>query len=263
MLIAFGVLKEGLILMNVSLMMWSLFVSIKKVNSCPCNTFGSCNDCVQRSRGDCVWCTDKRDCVATNATNGCLAAHNCPCDSNKECLTCQEDDGCAWCTADAKCIVKAQGANCTGPLAHTCPKTICQDHLECDGCKSKMGCKWCSKQGACKPANDEYEDCITPLSCSYYCALFDNCDTCNAKGGCGWCAGSKSCVNLGESTCLIAHTCPIHTKKEKKAGFDGGSFVGGMFLVIGLVGLGVVGYLIYRWKFSQRANYTELTVNKS
>jgi len=43
-----------------------------------------------------------------------------------------------------------------------------------------------------------------------------------------------------------------------KGGFDGGAFVGGMFLVIGLIVLGVLAFIIYRWKTGKKILYTEL-----
>jgi hypothetical protein len=43
-----------------------------------------------------------------------------------------------------------------------------------------------------------------------------------------------------------------------KCGFDGGSFVGGMFLVIGLIVVGGAAYLFYRWKTGRKILYTEL-----
>jgi len=207
----------------------------------------------------------KKTCASVTNPGPCLQAHTCPCDTNKDCGTCQEDDGCAWCTMDAKCIASTGGA-CSGPLAHTCPQTICQDHLDCDTCHNKDGCKWCSNLGACKPNNAAYGDCAIPLSCSSYCEKFKDCDVCNVKSGCGWCTHTSTCVNLAQTECAINHLCPAPStpsKSSKKKGFDAGSFVGGMFLVIGLVGIGVIGFFVYKWKFSQRASYQELTVNKS
>jgi len=59
---------------------------------------------------------------------------------------------------------------------------------------------------------------------------------------------------------FFAHGCsptpfnkPTHCKS-----FDGGSFVGGMFLVIGLLILGVGGFMFYRYKTGKKVLYQEL-----
>jgi len=44
----------------------------------------------------------------------------------------------------------------------------------------------------------------------------------------------------------------------QQCGFDGGAFVGGMFLVIGLIVLAVLAFLFYRWKTGKKLLYTEL-----
>jgi hypothetical protein len=72
--------------------------------------------------------------------------------------------------------------------------------------------------------------------------------------GCGWCEASSACVDSDKSSCLLAHSC----SDNGKCGFDGGAFVGGMFLGIGLVAIGVGGYLFYRWKMGNKPAYSEL-----
>jgi len=59
--------------------------------------------------------------------------------------------------------------------------------------------------------------------------------------------------------CLITHTCgstPVPPAQE--CNFDGGAFVGGMFLVIGLIVLVVLAVIFYRWKTGKKVLYTEL-----
>jgi len=51
------------------------------------------------------------------------------------------------------------------------------------------------------------------------------------------------------------HTCG---PQNNQCGFDGGAFVGGMFLVIGIVLLAVGGWMFYRWKTGKKILYTEL-----
>jgi len=63
----------------------------------------------------------------------------------------------------------------------------------------------------------------------------------------------------GKCDTLIAHSCdPTPISPPQKCGFDGGSFVGGMFLVIGVIVVGGVAYLFYRWKTGRKILYTEL-----
>jgi hypothetical protein len=81
--------------------------------------------------------------------------------------------------------------------------------------------------------------------------------------GCGWCPSSpgSKCLDVDKSKCggLWAHSCqPTPIAPPQKCGFDGGSFVGGMFLVIGLIVVAGVAYLFYRWKTGRKILYTEL-----
>jgi len=56
---------------------------------------------------------------------------------------------------------------------------------------------------------------------------------------------------------LLSHSCKA--TPAEKCGFDGGAFVGGMFLGIGLIAIGIGGYLFYRWKVGGgRGAYREL-----
>jgi len=54
---------------------------------------------------------------------------------------------------------------------------------------------------------------------------------------------------------MLAHTCD---GKEKSCGFDGGAFVGGMFLVIGLIAVGGGGYAFYRHRNGKKLSYNTL-----
>jgi hypothetical protein len=58
---------------------------------------------------------------------------------------------------------------------------------------------------------------------------------------------------------MFAHSCQsAPVIPPKTGGFDGGSFVGGMFLVIGIIVICGAGYLFYRWKTGRKILYTEL-----
>jgi len=71
-----------------------------------------------------------------------------------------------------------------------------------------------------------------------------------------WCDDTQYCVDEDRNTgCLVAHTC---VNSKPTCGFDGGAFVGGMFLIIGLMVLGGGGYAFYRYKNGQKTNYSTL-----
>jgi len=71
--------------------------------------------------------------------------------------------------------------------------------------------------------------------------------------GCNWCDDISLCVDSDKSTCNVALTCGYGS-----CGFDGGAFVGGMCLGIGLVAIGIGGFLFYRWRTGKKATYSEL-----
>jgi len=91
--------------------------------------------------------------------------------------------------------------------------------------------------------------------CSSVCAKISNCGNCAGTRGCGWCDDRKMCVGADQqfSNCFLSHSCP------ELSGFRAGSFIGGMFLVIGL---GVVGFgILYAYRYFQKskgADYAEV-----
>jgi hypothetical protein len=54
---------------------------------------------------------------------------------------------------------------------------------------------------------------------------------------------------------MFAHSC---SDSNGKCGFDGGAFVGGMFLGLGLCAIGIGGFLFYRFKMNKKPGYSEL-----
>jgi hypothetical protein len=61
------------------------------------------------------------------------------------------------------------------------------------------------------------------------------------------------------SSCPVAHLCgSTPLPPPQQCAFDGGAFVGGMFLVIGLIVLVVLAVIFYRWKTGKKLLYTEL-----
>jgi len=114
---------------------------------------------------------------------------------------------------------------------------------------------WCGDKQQCSPSGTE---CLLSHNCPNYCGTFSNCGDCSQAMGCGWCDDTGVCADVSESTCFFAHTCTSTKHESKKCGFNGGAFVGGMFFVIGLVVLGVGGYLFYRWRSGRKFDYREL-----
>jgi hypothetical protein len=130
-----------------------------------------------------------------------------------------------------------------------------------------VNCRWCGgNTRKCMSKNDVKDNCPMPaMTCEDTCKRIPTCSSCNAASGCGWCKGTDGgadrCLDVDKSTCptLWAHACaPTPVVPEKKCGFNGGSFVGGMFLVIGVIVVGGVAYLFYRWKTGRKILYTEL-----
>jgi len=118
---------------------------------------------------------------------------------------------------------------------------------------------WCEQTGTCQ--SKKFSKCNGPiaLSCPNYCHAFETCGTCNSKPGCGWCA-TGHCLDVDSETCgsLYVHACDPEPIIPTHCGFDAGAFVGGMFLVIGLIVLGVLAFIVYRWKTGNKILYTEL-----
>jgi len=68
-------------------------------------------------------------------------------------------------------------------------------------------------------------------------------------------------MDVDKATCgtIWLYSCdPTPIKPVPKCAFDGGAFVGGMFLVIGVIVLGAVAFIVYRWKTGRKILYTEL-----
>jgi len=239
--------------------------------NCPCNTNKNCDTCRSDTTNTCQWCQSLGACInqidsdacadpASNITSSCQSY----CKGNgHDCHVCNRLPGCTWC----KDLTGANANSCVDPLvsqchfiSHTC--AICGESAYCSDCVQKSGCVWCSNIQACRQRGAD-PGCIIPHqnSCDTYCNTATTCDTCGKRIGCGWCTSAQTCVDAATSSCATAHTCPSGGGGGavcKTCGFDGGSFVGGMFLVIGLIVLLVGGYLFFKWKTTRRVSYTEL-----
>lgn len=227
--------------------------------TCECDHYKSCQDC--RAVDGCHWCNRDGKCVDDSVTD-CPSALTCDlyCQSagSKSCTDCNNINGCTWCNNPGASECVATDVNHPECLiSHSCP--VCETSQDCDACTQRKDCKWCSDLEMCVAKTDPRK-CLTPSSgdCNAYCNIFsDNCDVCSSKKGCKFCGDTKKCYKTSDP-CLTAHTCPKEKSSSNKKGFDGGSFVGGMFLVIGVIGLGIAGFLFYRWQTGRGATYTEL-----
>jgi len=223
---------------------------VMPAHTCPCTSNTDCFSC--KTDYKCNWCDVTSSCMAIgNSTSGCAFSHTCNgfCSQYTSCDDCQTQNGCAWCGKLNTCV-QAETATCL--IAHTCPD--CVAHRLCGPCSDTGVCIWCSSTQLCMPVGT---DCTIADSCEAYCNAASSCQMCAKQVGCGWCADTASCEDMEVTGCLITHTCgaPIY---PSSCGFDGGAFVGGMFLVIGVVGLLIGIYVFYRWKTGRHISYSEL-----
>lgn len=270
-------------------------IGCKHEASCACDVFPSCSSCTEESRGDCYWCGQDNTCRKTGDDTCPFPRHTCPCSDQQDCFGCSNTGGCHWCVGEKACVNtnssscpipitgcdgyckeagKAGCAACTNLagcgwcnlqgechdvnlatclIAHTC--SDCSKYNYCGTCSNDPGCNWCTNSDSCRTKGAS--ECLIPHSCEAYCNTFTSCETCSTRKGCGWCEDKKSCVESDTTPCFLSHSCggsPV----QKSKGFSAGSFVGGMFLVIGILALALVGYFVYRWKVNKRPAYTEL-----
>jgi len=259
---------------------------------CPCTLFGGCSDCLMDD--NCVWCSQQDVCIETNETcstpqptlnytDGCPCSAHRSCDdcnladsckwclsgecadactgqsvtscqfycnnASKICDGCVATEGCAWCPMTSSCV---DAATSLCAFTYTCP--VCSSASYCDTCTSISGCVWCQDTISCQPSNTA---CFISHSCPTYCETYTDCTTCSNARGCGWCADTGVCGDVAETMCFFTHSC---TKKDDglKCGFSGGAFVGGMFLIIGILIFIIAGYFFYRWRTGRKFDYREL-----
>jgi hypothetical protein len=94
---------------------------------------------------------------------------------------------------------------------------------------------------------------LIAYGCEQFCNQINSCEGCNQVKGCGWCESTGKCSDTRTATCLFAHTC-----SPQQCGFNGGSFVGGMALMLGIILMGAVGYAFYRWRTGHRVSYSAM-----
>jgi len=235
--------------------------SYNKTVGCQCNTNGDCPSC--QNGFNCQWCQNSGKCQALGDTTQCAPSTGCSAycaqNGNGSCFNCNNINGCGWCPATQSCA-DVDSSNCL--LMHTCD--TCPEHNYCEPCSDDQNCFWCEDgQGSCKKKNSGAACTMPTHTCEDYCNLLtpQGCGACNNRKGCGWCNARKTCMDYESGSCgeMWLHTCaPTPINPAQKCAFDGGAFVGGMFLVIGLIVLGAIAYIVYRWKTGRKILYTEL-----
>jgi len=223
--------------------------------TCPCSANRDCPNC--QATDGCNWCEDSTCLDVCTGPKVLSCAAYCS-SAATTCDQCVVAPGCAWCSSNKKCVDAA-----TSPCdyAFSCP--VCNAATYCDTCLSFGGdCIWCEDTQDCQPVGT---NCLAALNCVDYCSQFTMCDSCNKVKGCGWCDDIQMCGDVSSTNCFYAHTCstpptppPPPTPEEKKCGFNGAAFVGGMFFVIGVAVLIIGAYLFYRWRTGRKFDYREL-----
>jgi len=222
--------------------------------TCPCDNNFDCQSC--RAQPGCKWCNNPGYCSGVDANN-CSISLSCSQFCNNAasgCQACNNVNGCAWCDSNKQCVDPSVS---TCLFTHTCDD--CSHYSYCDTCVDNQDCLWCEDTGSCQTRKNSPCKFIAH-SCAGYCAQFSTCSDCSGTKGCAWCEDSSKCADASSANCLIAHTCtstPLNPPSPT-CGFDAGSFVGGMFLIIGLIVIAVGAYVFYRWRTGKKIAYTEL-----
>eukprot|EP01091_Cochliopodium_minus_P021142 TRINITY_DN955_c0_g1_i1.p1 TRINITY_DN955_c0_g1~~TRINITY_DN955_c0_g1_i1.p1 ORF type:complete len:304 (-),score=55.66 TRINITY_DN955_c0_g1_i1:65-931(-) len=206
-------------------------------DTCPdCTKQTSCNGCNQTP--SCAWCGDTQKCVAATDAGGCMIDHQCDCRTHGHCQRCLADSKCTWC-AERNTCEDLSASTCTHSLS-TCPN--CSSVIDCETCNFNWGCNWCveNKTSSCQASSQCLNNQVA--TCTSICNTLTDCGYCTRASGCGWCEATASCYggDAKDTTCLLTHTC-----KNMGSSFRAGSFVGGMFLSIGLGLVGGVIYFVY------------------
>jgi hypothetical protein len=225
------------------------------VNTCNCETYYDCTTCMEQDA--CQWCeqgSSGGNCVASGGSCA-KPAVSCSyyCAQATHCVSCNALSGCGWCPIENRCVDPGV-EKCM--IMHQCPE--CGRHSYCEPCIDDSGCQWCETNQSCQPYGHACD--MKTHQCAAYCALFtpDGCETCSNVRGCAWCENLGQCGDLYTTpNCLFTHICN-EPPATSSCSFDGAAFVGGMFLIIGLLLLAVGGYYFYQWKTGRRFTYTEL-----
>ena len=205
-------------------------------------------------------CASTSKCVVVDRPNGgssqCvngLTHRMCrSCQQHSSCLACQNDpQSCFWCPGEQLCLPHDSGNSCNG-LA-TLPSRCLDCSLysdSCNTCQAQPDCKYCLSSSSCVAAAGL---CSQPVqTCRDQCAKIFTCEGCLKKVDCRWDGGVCGGRPLGMPH---QYSCP-----RDQAGFDAGSFVGGIFLVLGLALVAAVIYFVVQWYQRAHGTHSSLSV---
>jgi len=210
------------------------------VTSCPCSEHSSCYDCT--AGNTCKWCASSGMCFNTTMANGTDCVGNCPCQTFYTCNGCVENPNCIWCADVSAQTCKYKNETCSSPS--TSCENYCAQQTSCRNCNARQGCGWCAAKNKC--VDTDSDPCQIVVDCPEECLIRLNCDACmnvNSTQKCAWCSDAQGnkCIDTRVQSCLK----PVSSKCPHVSSFDGGSFVGGIFFMLGLLLLGVMGVFAY------------------
>jgi len=207
-----------------------------------CEKNTDCRSC-GRYENECFWCKEKRSCLHIGHI-GCYPADSCPCEDYTACHSCSNTGSCTWCGDQELCI---ESTNKTYQCTRE-DQCLCEVNPTCGACMGDPTCGWCDSSKSC--VHKMGTACGLSQSCEFSCSrAAHSCEVCAKVAGCGWCPAHQTCMDINtlRSVCAVTTQCPVAPVPCPKK-FDGGSFVGGMFLSIGIGILGLAGFVFYRKK---------------
>eukprot|EP01099_Mayorella_cantabrigiensis_P001643 TRINITY_DN1737_c0_g2_i1.p1 TRINITY_DN1737_c0_g2~~TRINITY_DN1737_c0_g2_i1.p1 ORF type:complete len:261 (+),score=32.35 TRINITY_DN1737_c0_g2_i1:28-783(+) len=233
-----------------SLLLCVLLSLIPVSHSAVCSTFTDCSTCTGSS--GCGWCNSTSKCEALDASPKIcpeVLLLNCNCSVHTTCTECALAPGCGWCSSLKECLTNNSTA-CQ--VVNVCE---CTTNRNCFDCLLESGCGWCKSTSTCHLPDDA--QCSLSYNCS--CSDIRNCESCSLYPNCEWCEDGDStadfCFSSGDPICSTpAEDCSVPTPttgddEDDDGGFDLDSFVGGIFLGVGVVCL-LVG-LLWVWRSRQ------------
>ncbi len=174
------------------------------------------------------------------------------CQQHSSCLACQNDPtSCFWCPGEQLCLPHDSGDTCKGMA--TLPSRCLDCSLytgSCTTCQAQPDCDWCLTTNACitntAPCAQKAE------TCREQCAQAFTCEGCLKMLDCRWDGGVCGQRGVGQPHQI---RCPGY-----QTGFDAASFVGGIFLVLGLALVGAVIYFVVQWYQRAHGTHSSLSV---
>lgn len=236
-------------------------VGCAKTDTCQCAQYSTCGECLGHGSSLCAWCPQTGLCSpVTSNTTGCVT-DKCPCNKYHTCTACKADDGCDWC-------IDGGIPSCTNMDNSTCLRRalscekFCEEAQDCSSCMQRsVDCGWCSSMRKCIDIDivgcDEGVAHTCPTD-PKQCNVRNSCQACTGIPGdpCAWCPSSNSCIDINFQGDQCPESDRVGDSQKCHVPFAGGAFVGGMFLVIGVLVLGAVGYFLFMRFRGQRASYS-------